>query len=161
MKKPVPTPLLRLQYRVILSKMESGMMKVPVRSVLATVLKARHVFRGGTSIDDDTVRKKYYKDLIAKCKVERAAKKSASTKKKNIKNKSTARVDLIGRRVVMCADVFGGNENEFYNGSVMHVCTCMLHTCTCSHNDRCNPTQGQIHRKWQSEKRIQSALAYW
>ena len=83
MKKPVPTPLLRLQYRVILTKIESGMLKVPVRTVLDTVLKSRHVFRGGTAIDDDmqAMRKKYYKDMIAKCKAERAAKKAIAKRK--------------------------------------------------------------------------------
>ena len=35
------------------------------------------------------------------------------------RRKSSTRIDLLGRRVVMSADVFGGNENECYNGVVV------------------------------------------
>ena len=66
---------------MVLAKIESGKLKVPVRSILDTVLKDRHVFRGGTSLDDNTVRHKYYRDLIAECKSERAAKKMTTSKK--------------------------------------------------------------------------------
>ena len=132
MKQPVPARLLRLQYRVVLAKIESGKLKVPVRSILDTVLKDRHVFRGGTSLDDNTVRHKYYRDLIAECKSERAAKKMTTSKKSGTK-KRTQRVDLVGRRVLMCASVFGGDENEYYNGwYTSHVCV-MLVTLNTSH----------------------------
>ena len=41
------------------------------RSIISTVMKARHVFRGGTSIDDDDKeRREYYTKIIAECKNE-------------------------------------------------------------------------------------------
>ena len=86
MSKPVPTRLLRLQYRVVLAKIESGKLKVSVRTILNTVLKHRHVFRGGTCIDDNTGRHKYYEDLIATCKAERDGKKTVTKESSGMHN---------------------------------------------------------------------------
>ena len=36
------------------------------------------------------------------------------------KKSSTAKkINLVGRRVLMCADMFGGKEDEYYNGLVV------------------------------------------
>ena len=75
MGKPLSPHILRRQYRVVLSKVESGELSSRVRSILTTVMKDRRVFRGGTTIDDKDgkERRQYYIDMIAECKDERAA----------------------------------------------------------------------------------------
>lgn len=122
MGKPLPPAVVRSQYRSVLSKIESGKLSVRRRSVLATVMKDRHVFRGGTSIDDedDKERRRYYTDLIAECKDERVQTTTTSKKTQTRKKKkSVTRVNLVGRRVIMSADEFGGSENECYHGIVI------------------------------------------
>ena len=129
MGNPIPPVLLRSQYRVLLSKIESGEISVRLTSVLNTVMKSRHVFRGGTSIDDDgdKERRRYYQDLISECKTELVKTKAAIKKKvnkgkstkKSKRTKNTVKVDLVGRRVIMDADVFGGNALECYHGIVV------------------------------------------
>ena len=54
------------QYRLVLAKVQSGELSVRLKTVLNTVMKARHVFRGGTRIDDkrEKERREYYKNLI-------------------------------------------------------------------------------------------------
>ena len=80
MGDPLSPHILRRQYRVVLSKVESGELSSRARSILATVMKDRRVFRGGTSIDDkdDKERRQYYTDMIAECKAERAEAASAT-----------------------------------------------------------------------------------
>ena len=62
MGKQLPAQLLRRHYRVILSKIEDKELSVRARTVLQTVMKARHVFRGGTVVDTAKIqeRKTYY-----------------------------------------------------------------------------------------------------
>lgn len=93
-------------------------MKTRLPTVLSTVMKSRRVFRGGTSIDDnDKARRDYYTKLIAECKEEvvQSRKQTVSTRTRKT---SKSRIDLLGRRVIMCADVWSGKENEYYNGVV-------------------------------------------
>ena len=127
MGNPLAPAVVLRHYSVVLNKVQSGELNARRRSILQTVMKKRHVFRGGTSIDDnDKERRQYYTELIAECKDEisqtatattRSRKKSTTkTRKKSV---AVARVDLLGRRVVMSADVFGGKENEYYNGVVV------------------------------------------
>ena len=115
MGDPLPTQLLRGQYRVVLSKIESGQLSVGTKTVLQTVMKTRHVFRGGTSIDSDkdAERKIYYTDLIDECMNEREDTAAIGN------STSTVRIDLVGRRVIMSADVFGGSRHECYHGVVI------------------------------------------
>ena len=80
MGKPVSPRILRRQYRVVLSKVESGQLSTRVRTILATVMKDRRVFRGGTTINDkdDKDRLQYYTDMIAECKAERSSSTSTN-----------------------------------------------------------------------------------
>ena len=80
-------------------------------------MRDRHVFRGGTSVDDDKERREYYINLIAICKEEREGATSTRKKRKRVVKKK--RIDLVGRRVVMSADVFGGSENQVYHGLIV------------------------------------------
>ena len=43
-------------------------------------------------------------------------------KNKKTKKKSPAKIDLVGRRVIMSADMFGGSANQCYHGVVVHKC---------------------------------------
>lgn len=124
MSKPLPADVVLGQYRVVLTKIEDGDLPVSRRSVLSIIMKDRHVFRGGTSIDDkgDTERKRYYEDLIAECKSERQQTPppvSPIGSRPRRSRKTVARVELVGRRVIMSADVFGGDESECYHGIVV------------------------------------------
>ena len=114
MGKPLPQKFVLSQYRIVLNKLECGELKTPVRTLLKTIMRDRHVFRGGTSVEDDAGRREYYTDLIATCQKERDILTPIKKRKKSV-----AKIDLIGRRVVMQADVFGGSENEVYNGLVV------------------------------------------
>ena len=51
MGKEFSPPLIRNQYRVVVAKVASGELPVRKKSILAIVMKARHVFRGGTTAD--------------------------------------------------------------------------------------------------------------
>ena len=128
---------------IVLGKIQSGELKLRHRSVLNTVMKDRHVFCGGTSIDDeghtyyyscdtrmcyyythtdyvgDKESRLYYKDLIEECKSERSKAVTTKSKSKSTRKKTVERVELVGRRVVMSADVFGGKDNECYHGLVV------------------------------------------
>ena len=96
-------------------KVQNGDLNSHRRSIISTVMKARHVFRGGTSIDDDDKeRREYYTKIIAECKNEMDAISPPPTT-----TTRAAKIDLIGRRVVMQADIFGGSEHEVYNGLVV------------------------------------------
>ena len=92
MGKPLPSAVVRRQYLIVLDHVQNGNLHVRLRSVLSTVMKKRHVFRGGTSIDeDDKERRQYYTDLIAECKEELANSAPAPvvrtrTRKKTITN---------------------------------------------------------------------------
>ena len=81
-------------------------------------MKDRHVFRGGTSIEDKSTRRKFYTDLIEVCKAEQTSMVTPIVARKP-RNK---RVDLVGRRVIMSADVFEGSTNEYYSGLVTRKC---------------------------------------
>ena len=52
MGKKLSAALIRNQYSVVLAKVMSGELPVRRKSILAIVMKARHVFRGGTTSDD-------------------------------------------------------------------------------------------------------------
>ena len=57
--------------------------------------------------------------MISECKEERVNLTSTAKNKRKSKSKSICkRIDLVGRRIVMTADVFGGSANECYNGVV-------------------------------------------
>lgn len=67
---PLNAQLLRQQYLVVLRKVEEGVLRVRERTVLETLMKKRHVFRGGTSLDSGeniTNRRVYYTNLISEC----------------------------------------------------------------------------------------------
>lgn len=73
-----------------------------------------------TSGDED--RKQYYVDLIAECKQERAAHTTAAgakSRKKRAASVAKKKIDLVGRRVIMSADVFRGNPDQCYHGVVI------------------------------------------
>ena len=147
MGKPLAAQVLRSQYLVILSKIEHGDLSVRARTVFQTVMKARHVFRGGTSIDSDKAqeRKIHYTgthslthasnafdcalthtlhtpDLIAECKNERSTAGPVVRSASTAAGRRTVRarkIELVGRRVIMSADVFGGNDKQCYHGKVV------------------------------------------
>lgn len=120
MGKPVAPAVVRRQYRVILDKIQRGELNVRLRSILSTIMKTRHVFRGGTSIDnDDKERRQYYTDLIAECKDEMSQTATTRTHQTSAVRTRKRVINLLGRRVVMSADVFGGREDECYNGVVV------------------------------------------
>ena len=52
MRKPLPPSLVLNHYDIVLGKIQSGELMLRRRTVLNTVMTHRHVFRGGTSIDD-------------------------------------------------------------------------------------------------------------
>ena len=109
----------RRQYRLVLAKLESGVMSVRLRTILSIVMKDRHVFRGGTSVDakGDKMRREYYTDLIKQRKTRRT---TASTSARSTRSSVvTKKIELVGRRVIMSADVFGGKENQCYHGRVL------------------------------------------
>ena len=130
MGNPISPVLLRAQYRVLLSKIESGELSVRLQSVITTVMKSRHVFRGGTSIDTDgdNERRRHYQDLISECIIElgetsaaalNKAKRKSRKKGKKKKKDVVRKLDLAGRRVIMSADVFAGSELQCYHGIVV------------------------------------------
>ena len=55
MGKALAPQIVRRHYRVVLSKIEMGDLSVRPKSVLTTVMRDRHVFRSGTSINDKQV----------------------------------------------------------------------------------------------------------
>ena len=121
MGNPLPPQFVKSQYRIVLDKVATGELKTPERTLLTIVMKDRHVFRGGTAIGDDTDRREYYTDLIETCKAERGVttpNRATSTRAR----KPVKRIDLIGRRVIMSADVFGGKVYEAYHGVVTRKC---------------------------------------
>ena len=106
------------QYRLVLTKVQSGVMSVQLRTILSIVMKDRHVFRGGTSVDakGDTVRREYYVDLIE----QRKARRTVSTLDKGARSSViTKKIKLVGRHVIMSAEIFGGREDQYYHGRVL------------------------------------------
>lgn len=68
----------------------------------------------------DKERRNYYKDLIEECKLERSKPDAVSKSSHNKKRVQVVkRIELVGRRVIMSADVFGGKENECYHGLIV------------------------------------------
>ena len=120
MGDPVPPAVVRFHYRVVLGKIEARKLKVTVRTLLQTVMKDRHVFRDSTAVNEaNALAREFYTNLITTCRAERAAGATPVQKKGRKTRKSVVRVKFVGRRVIMPADVFGGNENEYYNGLVL------------------------------------------
>ena len=122
--KPLPPAFIKSQYLIVLDRVESGTLNTRLRSVLNIVMKDRHVFRGGTSVDDDNDRREYYTNLIQTCRSERddttdtVGNSSSSDQTTNNRRTRKKKIDLVGRRVIMSADVFGGSVNEVYHGVI-------------------------------------------
>ena len=111
---------IRRQYHLVLTKVQSGVLSVRLRSILSIVMKDRHVFRGGTSADDegDKLRREYYTDLIEQRKIRRATAASTSVRRTR-SSVGSKKIELVGRHVIMSADVFGGREDQCYYGRVL------------------------------------------
>ena len=92
--KPLSPHVLRRQYRLVLSRVQSGELTSRARTILTTVMRDRHVFRGGTSVDK-TKRKKYYEDLIAECKEERAKAAVACRSRPRTRKRAAPRIDIV------------------------------------------------------------------
>ena len=125
MGKPLASELVMRQYSLVLAKVTSGQLDVRMQRLITRVMKHRHIFRDGTNVDKkgDADRKKYFVDLIAECKEEREKRASHTTitksRKKTAASTVKKKIDLVGRRVIMSADEFGGSVNECYHGLVI------------------------------------------
>ena len=127
MGDPLASELVMRQYRLVLAKVTSGQLDVRAHRLITRVMKHRHIFRGGTNVDKkgDKDRKKYFVSLIAECKKEREKRASHTTttttnsRKKTVASAAKKKTDLVGRRVIMSADVFGGSEDQCYHDLVI------------------------------------------
>ena len=78
-------------------------------------------------------------DLIAECKSERTSAAAGETNptstaagRRTRTRTRRRKIDLVGRRVIMSADVFGGNEAECYHGKIVGKSKYLLNGKTCN-----------------------------